>query len=158
MAAPALLNGIKNDTISRNALCSLYTAHTRLQGREHDPNTLMAIVNKNGMIVAVNQAWEAFARENGGGTNTGTIGTSYLAACNSAGGAATHEAQAFSHGLSAVLSGECSRFEVESTCHSPNEQRWTVATVVPAGKALPGHVIVAHSHTTLRIGAYRDDS
>ncbi len=156
MAAPAILNGIKNDTVSRNALCSLYTAHTRLQGREHDPNTLMAIVNRNGLIVAVNQAWETFARQNGGTVETGSVGTSYMASCETT--SASHEAQAFAHGLKAVLNGECSRFEVESTCHSPSEQRWTVATVVPAGKALPGHVIVAHSHTTLRIGSYRDDS
>jgi hypothetical protein len=51
----------------------------------------IAVLDSQGVIFAVNDAWKRFARENGGATDTFYVGANYLTACENAvrGGDAT---------------------------------------------------------------------
>ncbi|WP_406831235.1 GAF domain-containing protein [Pedococcus sp. KACC 23699] len=54
---------------------------------ETDPQSVaVAVLDRAGVIVEVNEAWSAFARENGGDPARTGIGASYLAVCESATG------------------------------------------------------------------------
>lgn len=79
----------------------------------------LAVLNAQGDIVAVNTAWQAFARGNGLDPVNVGIGVNYLAVCDAAKGEGEQEAQAAVAGLRALLAGERCRFELEYPCHSP---------------------------------------
>jgi hypothetical protein len=44
----------------------------------------VAVLDENGTIIAVNEEWKRFARENGGDDQAFYVGTNYLAICESA--------------------------------------------------------------------------
>src|SRR3954471_13080947 len=46
----------------------------------------IAVLNGAGVIVAVNEAWVQFARDNGGNEQTGGVGTNYLGVCAASAG------------------------------------------------------------------------
>ena len=108
----------------------------------------LAVLDQSGTIVAVNRAWETFARENGGPSVTSSsIGTNYLAVCQ----AASHDAIARQvlHGLRAILAGTEMCFVLEYPCHSPTRQRWFLLRAVPAPGDQRGAVVV-HTNITAR--------
>lgn len=84
----------------------------------------IAVLDAEGVIVAVNEAWRRFARENGGSDEAGYVGSNYLAVCEAAGRG--HDAVALQvlRGLRALTAGETDRFSLEYPCHSPDQKRW----------------------------------
>ncbi|MCK9985156.1 MAG: hypothetical protein AzoDbin1_01628 [Azoarcus sp.] len=109
----------------------------------------IAVLDGQGVIIAVNEPWRRFAIENGGeaGTaapNTG-VGTNYLSVCGE-GERSGGEANA---GIRAVLEGRSPGFSFEYPCHSPREQRWFQMTVTPLEGGHKG-VVVVHSNITAR--------
>jgi len=110
----------------------------------------IAVIEQDGTIRAVNEAWKRFARENGGGrsvTSTG-VGVNYLAVCRRAQGAFSEEAPHALIGIQHVLQGKQASFQLEYPCHSPTERRWFLMSVTPL-KQSPGAVI-AHLNITER--------
>lgn len=110
----------------------------------------IAVLDDTGTIVAVNDAWTTFARENGGDT-TSYLGENYLAACNGAlcgGGDAT--AEAMHDGMRAMLQGERDEFALEYPCASPTQLRWFCAKVRRCTHAGTTYLIVAHDDITAR--------
>jgi two-component system CheB/CheR fusion protein len=84
----------------------------------------IAVLDAQGEITMVNQAWLAFAQANGDHALTRTgPGTNYLQVC-SASGPQDDDALRAHGGLSEVLAGRAERFSLRYPCHSPNEQRW----------------------------------
>ncbi len=114
----------------------------------------IAVLDKSGTIVAVNQAWQRFAQDNSNqpGTaapNTG-IGTNYLTVCQPGTGApADAQAERACAGIRAVLAGEISDFSLEYPCHSPTEQRWFSLNVTPLA-ATRGGAVVCHADISER--------
>lgn len=108
----------------------------------------IAILDEDGTIVAVNNAWRDFAEKNGARSNVGE-GASYLAICDSVPNDLA-EARTFAQGIRAVLSGEIERFEMEYGCHSPDEKRWFVGRVTRFHGDGPVSVVVAHEDVTER--------
>jgi two-component system, cell cycle sensor histidine kinase and response regulator CckA len=110
----------------------------------------IAVLDRQGIIVAVNAAWERFARENGAehAARTG-VGADYLAVCRNATGAFAEEAQAALEGIQAVLQGDRPFFSLEYPCHSPEVRRWFVMHAAPLSHANAG-VIVSHTNITER--------
>ncbi|MCX6912179.1 MAG: PAS domain-containing protein, partial [Verrucomicrobia bacterium] len=85
----------------------------------------IAVVEEQGTIVAVNDAWRHFARENGGTDPAVHVGANYLAACQASFQREPDPViEAVLQGLRAVMSGARKEFSVEYPCHSPQEQRW----------------------------------
>jgi PAS domain-containing protein len=110
----------------------------------------VAIVDRSGTIVTVNQAWKRFAKDNGGDPNKVLEGANYLKVCERATGEQSGYAASFAEGLRAVLSGREERFAMEYPCHSPTERRWFVGRVLPFSEGDSPMAIVAHENITGR--------
>src|ERR687898_3596200 len=110
----------------------------------------IAIIDETGTIVAVNKAWRDFARTNGAATQNYAEGANYLRACDSAAGTHSEEAAPFAEGIRSVLSGQREKFELESPCHSPSEQRWYIGRVTQFAADGPPRAVVAHENITER--------
>jgi len=111
----------------------------------------IAVLDTQGVIVAVNGAWRRFARENGGEDKAFYVGASYLAACE---GASQHGgngiAEAMLRGIRELLRGEQESFSVEYPCHSPTEQRWFIANVTRFSHEGATYLVTAHEDITAR--------
>ncbi|MCX7066334.1 MAG: EAL domain-containing protein [Methylococcales bacterium] len=111
----------------------------------------IAVLNAQGIIVAVNKAWRQFGTENGfSETNHSLLGANYLDTCKNAinqpDGDEVNAAQA---GIAAVLAGEQESFYLEYPYHSPNQQRWFSMKVSPLQGSVGG-VVVSHENITER--------
>lgn len=110
----------------------------------------IAVLDRDGIIIAVNAAWERFARENGAehATRTG-VGADYLAICRNASEVLAGEAQAAMEGIQAVSRGERLSFSLEYPCHSPQVRRWFLMHATPLSDPNRGQ-IVSHVDITER--------
>ena len=87
-----------------------------------DVGVEVALLDLNGVIVSVNDAWQAFAVGNGGDPARTGPGVSYLDACAAADDpAAAQVASAILAALAGDLPGSLT---VEVPCHSPYAERW----------------------------------
>lgn len=101
----------------------------------------IAVLDRQGRIIRVNDAWQRFAASNGGNPLLqGVIGQDYLDLCWRA---ATREPQAARAlaGLDAVLAGELSSFVLEYSCAGPHKERWCMMQVRPLVGAVPGLLV-----------------
>ncbi len=107
----------------------------------------IAVIDERGIILAVNQAWRRFARENGGTeAAVNPLGSNYLEVCQQAAmrGGADGASEAC-EGMRAVLERRCSHFEMEYPCDSPTEKRWFRVSVTLMQGALR-RVVVSHKN------------
>lgn len=112
----------------------------------------IAVLDKDGKIILVNNAWENFAEANAGIeqlSQTG-IGQDYLSVCESADG--DENLQIVAENLRAILNGEKQHFTMEYSCHSPTEERWFLMQV-NALQGSDGGVVVSHYNITDRVKA-----
>jgi PAS domain S-box-containing protein len=105
-----------------------------------------AVLDRAGQIIAVNPAWEHFARENGGDHRCG-VGMNYLDVCRAAGGADAGTARAALVGIQAVLFGFEAEFFLEYPCHGPDVERWFQLHVFPL-EGPTGGAVVLHTNVT----------
>ncbi len=124
------------------------------ESREFNRSVLMslkdhiAILDREGNILDVNESWVRFARENDAKTLERIgFGANYLEVCRKSADMGEEIAQAALKGIHSVIDGSRQWFEMEYPCDSPTEKRWFHMTVVPF-RALKGGVIVAHSDIT----------
>ncbi len=83
----------------------------------------VALLDRDGVIAWVNQAWQAFAAANGGDPARTGRGVSYLQACTAAGDDPV--AQEVAGAIRAALAGDLpGPLTVEVPCHSPATERW----------------------------------
>jgi diguanylate cyclase (GGDEF)-like protein/PAS domain S-box-containing protein len=111
----------------------------------------VAVLNAQGVIVAVNKAWRQFGTENGLlNSSHSMLGINYLDTCKNAVNLPDgDEANAAQAGIAAVLAGEKEHFYLEYPCHSPNQQRWFSMNVSPLQDSVGG-VVVCHENITER--------
>lgn len=83
--------------------------------------SLVAVLDENGVIVAANRAFRAFAEREGGGQ--GWLGSDYLAACEAS---AIPEGPTLAPLLRDLLVGRRQSLEHEYACHSGHVRRWFV--------------------------------
>lgn len=108
----------------------------------------LAVLDAQGTIIAVNDAWRDFARANGDPELRYTgIGVNYFTVCSHASGPSSDEAPQAVEGMRAVLAGQAPAFELEYPCHSPSEERWFVLRAVPLRGERPG-LLVSHTNVT----------
>jgi len=111
----------------------------------------IALLDTQGLIISVNEAWRRFGGANGiAGSATG-VGLNYLEICDAARGNGAPEARLVAVGLRTVLGGTKNSFSVEYPCHSPTEQRWFQLTITPLRKdrlvgAVAMHVNITERH------------
>jgi PAS domain S-box-containing protein len=149
----AVLGLIREVTERKRTEQALRDAVGLVQAVEDSVPDHMAVLDRDGVIIAVNEAWQRFAVDNAGEpgqdvARTG-IGTDYLAVCRCACGDASDGAAEAAEGIAAVLAGRLPQFSVEYPCHAPQEQRWFNMSVTPLRTATGGAVVV-HSDVTPR--------
>jgi PAS domain S-box-containing protein len=112
---------------------------------------LIAVLDGNGHIIAVNQAWTDMAQRSGGVVlgEAVDVGVDYLEGLCRAGYGGTQQAKYVQDGIRRVLSGATELFETEFRCATPAGERWFMMTVVPLRGAGPGAVVV-HADITDR--------
>jgi diguanylate cyclase (GGDEF)-like protein len=109
----------------------------------------IAVLDHSGVIIAVNDAWTRFARENDGGDAAGYLGSNYLAACEAAIRDADPIADAVSAAFRALRSGNQDQFTIEYPCHSPTTERWFEMRMTRSPRR-PHYIVVAHEDITSR--------
>src|SRR5262245_53277393 len=109
----------------------------------------IAVLDTDGNIIAVNEAWKRFAHENGNDGVSG-VGVNYLDVCRrSLERCPDGEARKALNGIQEVLEGSLHDFGLEYPCHSPNEKRWFLMSVTPLLGERAG-VVVTHTNITER--------
>jgi PAS domain S-box-containing protein len=111
----------------------------------------IAVLDAQGFIVAVNNAWRWFAKENGfPKSNLDMLGFNYLDVCkNAVNQPYGDEASAAYVGIEAVIKGALETFDLEYPCHSPNQHRWFHLKVSPLQGSRRG-AVVSHENITER--------
>jgi PAS domain S-box-containing protein len=103
----------------------------------------IAVVDRHGTIIAINEGWERFARENcaDGSLPAVGVGVNYLEVCERAARDLGAEAQEILDGIKRVLANSQAMFKHEYACHSPTEQRWFTMQVSHLNRPEGGAVI-----------------
>jgi signal transduction histidine kinase/CHASE3 domain sensor protein len=112
----------------------------------------IAVLDRDGKIILVNNAWESFAENNAALEKIGStgIGQNYLGICEQAD--ADDNSKEIAENLRAILEGEERHFTIEYPCHSPTEERWFLMQV-NALQGSKGGVVVSHYNITDRVKA-----
>ena len=113
----------------------------------------IAVLNHDGVIVAVNEPWKRFALENSAGPDRPAphvgVGANYLALCEAARGTPADEAGRAAEGIREVLQGRRAAFRMDYACDSPAERRWFTMSATPLGPD-PRGAVIAHENITER--------
>ena len=145
------INGVvltlANITDMQDAMTHAEQANTFAQSILNSLTAQIAVLDEEGVIIQVNDAWRDFARENDGSPDTTDVGVNYLEICRHSTGIDSREAPASYEGLRAVIDGEIDEFDLEYPCHSPTEERWFMMRAVPLLGGTKG-VVVSHMNVT----------
>lgn len=135
---------------------TLKEAERFLQSALNSLSANVAILDSEGVIVSVNQAWRSFANENEYASPRYGVGTNYLQICDLAAGDWADEAPSVAQGIREVIAGRQDEFYLEYPCHSPSEKRWFTMRATRFDWAGYVRVIVSHQNiTTLKQTAER---
>lgn len=110
----------------------------------------VALLDAQGVIVAVNEVWRRFGVVGGFSGDFG-VGENYLAVCDRAAAAGVAEARQAAEGIRGVLGGSTPEFALEYPCQAPGAApRWFRLVVTPSGGVASGGAVVAHADITER--------
>ena len=110
-------------------------------------NTLpanIALLDKNGIVMDINDAWRNFTDKNGFIGKDYGIGDDYIAAAEHSTSDDEHDAMLVSMGIQSVLNGKEDEFVFEYSCHSPAELRWYRMVVAPLKEKEYAGAVVMH--------------
>jgi diguanylate cyclase (GGDEF)-like protein/PAS domain S-box-containing protein len=112
----------------------------------------IAVIDGEGSIVMVNQAWRRFSIENGlepgqPAPRTG-VGANYLAVCAACARLDTQCGYDALEGIRAVLDSRLPGFSMEYACHSPDGQRWFSMRATPLDFDGTLGAVIAHVDIT----------
>gem|GEM_PF-1086059 len=111
----------------------------------------IAVLNRDGEIIRINEAWRRFALDNGADARTSAgVGLNYLVACMPATLAGDPDAHAVVEGIRGVLAGRLPHFSLEYPCDSPARPRWFALRVTPLRGMERGGVVLSHMEITAR--------
>jgi len=107
----------------------------------------VAVLDRAGVIIAVNDSWFRFGLEQGGQAERLGIGISYLEICRAAIRGGDSGCEAVLAGLEAVLSGSLPEFSGEYCGEAGGKCRWFQMVVTPLNRP-EGGAVVTHVETT----------
>lgn len=111
-------------------------------------STHVALLDDQGVIVSVNDAWRRFAESGQLQGPAFFVGQNYLEVCERATGDDADFAQMAAAGIRRVLQGESEQFVIEYPCHSPPLKRWFRMLVVSLQKTRTTGAVVMHVDIT----------
>jgi two-component system, NarL family, sensor kinase len=107
----------------------------------------VAVLDETGTIIAVNEAWRAFAASSGYAGPDSGVGTNYLAVCEASAGA-SEDAARTTRALRRIMAGTLSSYRMEYPCTGPDGMRWFQLRMT-CPKAEPvRRIVVAHEDIT----------
>lgn len=104
----------------------------------------VAILDRSGMIVAVNDAWKSFGQRNGLRVPQSAIGTNYLHFC----APEDPRTRRLVQQLKALLAGRLDLLTLIYPCHSPARKRWFSLIGLPLALDKPAGVALLHVNLT----------
>ena len=107
----------------------------------------VALLDAKGCIIAVNEAWRRFGRQNGLTHPSACVGKNYLTVCNEAVGSYA-EASEIAAALTAVLKGARPAFSKDYSCHSASERRWFRVHINAVDAPFADGAVVMHVNIT----------
>lgn len=107
-----------------------------------------AILNRQGVIIAVNEAWRRFAAENGYDRPLAGLASSYLRICEEAQGDGEAEARRMAEAIRQVGGGAQKEFRMPYACHSPTQQRWFEVSLRGFEAEGQRYLITVHDNVT----------
>jgi PAS domain S-box-containing protein len=121
----------------------------------------ICVLNEEGTILAVNEAWRGFAKEHqslgpveewlqSGHPEASGEGVNYLAVCDRAAGAGAGDAAEFAAGIRAVLRGEREQYAMEYLCLASGRQRWFIGRVTRFSSQRLPRILIEHIDITER--------
>ena len=108
----------------------------------------IAIIDSQGRILAVNDAWKNFSKDNSGLQPLSYTGLNYLTVCEAATADGAKDAHAVAKGIRAVIQGQEAEFLYDYPCHSPDGKKWFYMRAVPMVEENDVMVIVSHEDIT----------
>jgi two-component system sensor kinase FixL len=111
----------------------------------------VAVLDRDGFIIAVNESWKRFARDSGLPTEESIgVGVNYLEVCRSAANGGDPEARAVCAGIVGVIEGSRPSFSHEYQEPPPHSgRRWFHMMVVPLLRP-EGGAVISHTDVTER--------
>ncbi|MHB1083527.1 MAG: sensor domain-containing phosphodiesterase [Thiobacillus sp.] len=113
----------------------------------------VALLDPQGVIISVNEAWRQFALTNAVQASEYGVGANYLAIFDGARGAGAAEAHQAAAGIRSVLTGASKNFAIEYPGPSLTEQRWLQIAVTPLSDDQLDGAVVMHLDITERRAA-----
>lgn len=110
-----------------------------------------ALLDAQGLILAVNRAWRDFGSHNAGVDGNAWIGHSYLVFCQNIAGL-----EPLADAIADVASGASSGHVAAYDCSSPKEWRWYQVRVTQLKNLHPYKVLVIHDNVSPAIHALGD--
>jgi PAS domain S-box-containing protein len=111
----------------------------------------IAVIDREGQIIAVNRAWTEFSNRNRPvEALDDSLGGNYLDVCRQSIAGKDADAVLALGGIEAVLAGARGQFTHEYPCHSLKEQHWFLMNVVPLGVGGKGGAVIFHFDITER--------
>lgn len=107
----------------------------------------VAVLDRDGTIVAVNEAWKSFARSAGLAGSGGGLGMNYLSVCERS-SAASPDAARTAKALRDIIDGRRAEYRMEYPCESPDGLRWFQLRVSRPSGARSTRIVVAHEDIT----------
>jgi signal transduction histidine kinase/ActR/RegA family two-component response regulator len=104
----------------------------------------VVIIDRSGVIIAVNDAWSRFIQRNGMENPEGAVGENFLDVSDEARGIDAATAAQAAVGIRAVLCGTSRDFELEYPCRSERQLRWFRMVATPLEGAGAGGAVIMH--------------
>jgi len=135
-------------TERRQAEEALLASRAFLQSTLDALTAHVAVLDEDGDILTVNDAWRRFAANNGYEHDHSGVGVNYLEVCRAAADPGVDEARKAREGICQVIGGKRDSYFQTYPCHSPGEMRWFTMHVNRLDDGGPGRVVVAHENVT----------
>jgi PAS domain S-box-containing protein len=110
----------------------------------------IALLDKRGVIVSMNDAWRGFAGDNCLQQAHYGVGQNYVDLCENAVGRGSGDAHKAAAGIRSVSGGAARNFALDYPCHKATEQHWFRMLVSPLQDGSSTGVVVAHIDITER--------
>ncbi len=107
-----------------------------------------AILDLEGNILVVNDAWYRFAEDNGGYRPALGVGVNYLDVCTRATAAGDLSADQAGRGITAIIEGDLTEYCLDYPCAQPDGVHWFTMKAFALGAG--SGVVVTHSDITWR--------
>jgi DNA-binding CsgD family transcriptional regulator len=108
----------------------------------------IAILDKNGVILETNRAWNTYSFKNGMPEDFDYKGINYLEVCNASTGEDASDAHNIAEGIRQIIQGHTREFLFDYPCHSQDSKHWYYMRAIRMSDTKPVRVIISHEDIT----------